>query len=226
MMKPDWWMWDAHEEVVIWQAVALSLNIDPEAMSGNQLMRANGYSGGSIDPIGDGYTDGEFDKRRRLLEKRYAKEPSVGYLDQDGEVQYIDNKIVLHDVARLLTSLGREVPYEFASFSEAVITTPLTPSGINISTELRPAIQALQVPKKPRGRMRQQQEAIVDALKNLGYTMGNIPRGDPGKHGLRSEIHAIVQSNELFTADGAYDKAYDRVLREDKELAENGTTSP
>jgi hypothetical protein len=226
MMNPDWWLWDAHEEVMIWQAVALSLNIDPEAMPKNQIRTANGYGGRQSEPFANSVTADEFGKRQRLLEKRFAREPIFAVFDQDGEEPYIANKVALHDVARLLTSLGREVPLEFGAFVNTAVRFPTAPSEAYEPTRTPPATPSYQPVKRPRGRMVEQQQTIEAALNVLGHLMGEIPRCKPGKDGLRSQIREVVGGNPLFAADTSFDKAYDAVLRRDKELANKQDYKP
>jgi hypothetical protein len=219
MMKPDWRLWDALEEVSIWQAVALSLNLAPDALSMNQIMRANGYSGGRFEQFTDSVTTDEFEKRRRFLERRLAKEPIVGHFGQDGEELYIANKVTLQDVARLLTSLDFVVPCEFAALVNTAVCFSTASSAGSEQSHSPPATPSNQAVKPARGRMAQQEQIIEEALKKLGRSMGDIPRCKPGKDGLRSQVREIVRSNPVFQAETSFDKAYDRVLRLDKELA-------
>ena len=68
MLKPDWNFWRNLPELALWQAVALSLDLDPDAINpsniDNQILDADGWSG---EIVLSASTLGEFSKRLRLL---------------------------------------------------------------------------------------------------------------------------------------------------------------
>lgn len=71
-----------------------------------------------------------------------------------------------------------------------------------------------------RRKMRDQEHAILHALVELGYTPESLPRNTPGKPGVKSRTRAALSGNPLFTAERAFDKAWEQ-LRNDGSIADS-----
>jgi len=75
----------------------------------------------------------------------------------------------------------------------------------------------------PRTRHRQQEEAIISAIKSLNHDPEQMPRSRKGCRGIKSEVHKQIHSQEIFSAPRSFDKAWERLLREEIKYATNPT---
>ena len=64
----------------------------------------------------------------------------------------------------------------------------------------------------------QQEEEILNALKELKYDLSNLPIGPPGKKGIRHEVREHLKKKNIEWANRAsiFDKAWERVLKRDE----------
>lgn len=88
--------------------------------------------------------------------------------------------------------------------------------------EVTPSVDE-QKPKKPapRRKMREQEEAILRVIKELGYTPDALPYQEQGKKGLKSEVKEKLANDPLFKKlKTAFDSAWDR-LRGEGAIAES-----
>lgn len=60
---------------------------------------------------------------------------------------------------------------------------------------------------------RQQENAILDAIKKLGYNPKKLPELQPGKAGVKSAVRQLVQHPPLFISVKVFDTAWDRLLK-------------
>lgn len=68
-------------------------------------------------------------------------------------------------------------------------------------------------PEKPLPKMRQQENAIVDTIKKLGYDPQKLPKNPSGKPGVKAEIREKIQFPPLFNNANIFDKAWDRLSK-------------
>lgn len=78
----------------------------------------------------------------------------------------------------------------------------------------------LHVPAKPapRVKMLEQEEAILEAIRELGYDPQQVPKNDQGKSGVKASVCQKLKASPLFEAKTAFSKAWDR-LRHSKQIA-------
>jgi hypothetical protein len=210
MSNPDWNFWLLMKDVSFWEAVALSLDIDPDSLvrdaAGESMallcgptFRSDSFSSRDIEV--------KFDKRLRLMQS------NASTITGDQPI-FGGGLTTLQQYAVWLASSDSDMPSEMMNLiGETAL--PLYAGKAPTSTQVYRGKAA----PSNRCRQRQQQELIQEELEKLGYEMGGIPRGKPGKPGLRSQVHEKVRCNPLFDAKTSFGKAYDEVLKEDKEIA-------
>jgi hypothetical protein len=63
---------------------------------------------------------------------------------------------------------------------------------------------------------RQQENAILDAIKKLGYDPQNLPKIIPGKRGVKAEVRTALLLHPLFKdKTTVFDKTWERLSKED-----------
>lgn len=70
----------------------------------------------------------------------------------------------------------------------------------------------------PRVKMREQEDAILEAIRELGYDPQQVPKNDQGKSGVKASVCQKLKTSPLFEAKTAFSKAWDR-LRYNKQIA-------
>ncbi len=93
------------------------------------------------------------------------------------------------------------------------ILTPVPKVTSSNATETECQKKALRV----RRRHRDQEEAIVAKIKQLGYTPLELPKNDPGKPGVKAQVRDVLQASNLFGTSKIFDHAWER-LRKGKEI--------
>ena len=92
-------------------------------------------------------------------------------------------------------------------------------AGVQILAPLPEAIpskpEATENKKAPKVRRKQrdQEEAIVEEMRRLGYNPLEYPDNDDGLAGVKSEVWATLIANELFISYGVFDKAWYRARK-------------
>jgi hypothetical protein len=223
MNNPDWKFWDAYGEVEIWQAVALSLNLDPDELTQQQIRRINGYSSYWCDFTGEQDVEKEIDKRQRLVEKRFGMKDDFGMLDSDGECPYCNTAVSATDVARYLVSVGRNIPKELELLLDSTDTGAICNALAPVQS--KNDADASHGNNEERRKFRDQEEAIVEALVELGYSPKMLPPNNSGKKGVKSEVRNALNGNPLFRASSAFNKAWERAT-EMKDIAYANPTPP
>ncbi len=91
-----------------------------------------------------------------------------------------------------------------------------------IAAKTEPKPQAEPEPCRPvvRKKLRDQEEAILAAIRELGHSPQSLPRNIPGKSGVKAATRNALKGNQLFTANGAFDKAWER-CRADGSIADS-----
>ena len=108
-----------------------------------------------------------------------------------------------------LTSLDE---WARARYAKEILKAASTPSPVVVEVES----------EKPhfRRKLRDQEETILDALVRLGHSPRALPRNTPGKSGVKAAAKSALKGNQLFTAKGAFDKAWER-CRADGSIADS-----
>lgn len=70
---------------------------------------------------------------------------------------------------------------------------------------------------KPRMKMREQEEAILEKIREFGYEPQQVPNNDQGKSGVKAMVRATLKTSPLFQASTAFNKAWER-LQGDKKI--------
>jgi hypothetical protein len=71
----------------------------------------------------------------------------------------------------------------------------------------------------PRRAMREQEEAILQAIRTLGYEPKSLPKPPSGKPGVKSNVKESLRNDPLFQSKGIFDKAWER-LRSDGSIVD------
>jgi hypothetical protein len=66
---------------------------------------------------------------------------------------------------------------------------------------------------KPLPKMRQQENAIIDAIKKLGHDPQKLPKKLAGKPGVKSKVRELIQHPPLFDNSRIFDKAWERLSK-------------
>lgn len=68
--------------------------------------------------------------------------------------------------------------------------------------------------ERPKPKMRQQEEMIVQTIESLGYSPNNLPEQSAGSAGIKSKVREALKNDPLFTAKTAFDRAWERFRKE------------
>jgi hypothetical protein len=101
--------------------------------------------------------------------------------------------------------------FEISGLSEDV------DSGMAAAVAPLPAANS-EVPSQRR-KQRDQEEAILQEIQNLGFDPQKLPKPEPGKAGVKASVKKKLEGNSLFTSAKIFDKAWER-LRGFGEIAE------
>lgn len=67
---------------------------------------------------------------------------------------------------------------------------------------------------KPRTKLRDQEDVILQEISNLGYTPKNLPMDAPGKPGVKAKVRDKLKGIKLFSAKTAFDRAWERLSKD------------
>lgn len=81
------------------------------------------------------------------------------------------------------------------------------------ATQLQPNVAAK---SQPRMNMRYQEQAILDAIKELGFDPTAFPPKAPGKRGVKSVVRTRLVKSPLFESPSAFKNAWDRLRDTDR----------
>jgi hypothetical protein len=220
MNTVDWPFWGAYEDMAIWQATVLSLNIDPDTLTNTQMWIASGYKcWRDADLFSEG-TEVELGKRRRLLEQRFAKQPVYLSFDEDGEIPYVANVVSLTEVGQYLSSIGRVLPPELEAMVESICLAQSPRHTEIVTTEAPKSITTpAKVSAKSPPKLREQERVIEEKIVEFGYSLTNLPSSASGKPGLKRRVLSVVGGKPPFEAKTSFKKAWQRVLESASELA-------
>jgi len=101
--------------------------------------------------------------------------------------------------------------YDRTVLAELQKTTGTTPPAI------QPQMNMADKPK-PRMKMREQEEAILDKLRELGHDPLALPKPAPGERGIKADVKNALEHSILFGKKNTkFEKAWER-LRKDKDI--------
>lgn len=182
---PTWRKWLNMPEVELWQAVALSCNIEPPAYY----------------PEGLG---GDFDERMDIALAHLVPAGLLNHVAVNSRRH--TSKVALADIARLAKSCQWQVPAEFPKAEASLIPAPVVAESASGGVQPdRPG------PAKPLQRTAAQDSAILCEIKKQGYDPIALPKNIPGKPGAKAAIRAALSENSLFTGGTVFDKAWERL---------------
>lgn len=84
------------------------------------------------------------------------------------------------------------------------------------SPALQPKPNMSDGPKKPRIKMREQENAIVAQLNERGIDPASVPKNFSGYRGIKAEIKDALEKSSLFKGVTVFDKAWERVTNKKK----------
>lgn len=207
-MKPDWAFWLQMRQVQYWEAVALSLDIEPDEFKKPDFNPIFiGFSGPWIRP--DSFPSEEirheFDKRLRLM-KSNARSLSEYVND------WVNGVATLRECARWFSSVGKQIPSQLMGLlNSQSVHTPAS------AVEQNDAEEDVAENKQ---RQRAQETLIIEELIKHGYSPKHLRRDKPGQRGIKSEIRSALSTEPLFSGSSTFKKAWER-LRGFGEIAEN-----
>lgn len=203
MSTPDWNHWLRMSGVELWQACALSLNIEPKS-----IVRIPNYSGAGVFLLenASGEAQEAFDKQLEILNS----------YDLALRVNSMRTDVSLAKVAALGRSAGWKIPSEMAAM-HVPGTSPVS-SKPNV---VIPSPSPANICVKPISRSAAQDHAILDAIRNRSHDPKALPKPDAGKRGVKAAIRDDLTTNnkDIFLSTRVFDDAWQR-LRDQKDITD------
>jgi hypothetical protein len=199
MSAPDWGLWLSMRAVQVWQACALSLDMDPArihmdpdgwmVLDAPYRMIRMPLQPGTFPPESQ---EAVFDKRLRLLSS-HVDDPSH-FQVVPGDHAGIERKIMLQEFANWVVNVAHweGLPPELAGIAQTSKTA---------NSVIRP------LPLQ-----RAQELEILRSITELGYQPKALPKAQHGKPGIKAEVRA-----KLTYSPNVYEKAWER-LRSNGEI--------
>ena len=66
---------------------------------------------------------------------------------------------------------------------------------------------------KQRTKMRDQEAAILEKIREFGYDPKKLPRNEPGKAGVKASVRDKLNTSPLFEAKTAFETAWERLSK-------------
>lgn len=229
--EPNWDEWKHIPEVRVWQACALSLNIDPHSMKGlrDGWMAGPGH-GPLFEPESFPSKDAKakFELRQRVLLANLSNREffSAGILNM---VTPGNHGVRLSEFAAWAASEMKwdDMPPELMAMCHGnkkeseIESTALRPDlaiyagGINY---VDPEHEGTATPNdRPQQQQRYQESEILRVIRELGHTAAALPKVKTGRSGVKSQVRQKLK----FTA-SVFNKAWER-LRADGRIADSDT---
>lgn len=87
----------------------------------------------------------------------------------------------------------------------------------SLSAEIKQAVSAPSKMEKPISKTQQQDNAILNWLKDNGYDPQALAKGKPGKPGIRKACgDGVCKNMGMFSSRSVFEKAWDRLRADDK----------
>lgn len=190
-VKANWDLWADMEQAKLWEAVALSLDIEPEELSGLDFRP---IYGGPFDECSE-----DFKLRLKLATSKFHGAKTEIRLSN------------LREWAEQLTrpwSFPDEFPRKTQAMNQpyALAQNAATPAIVEPATVAPPL-------KQP-----SQEARILELLKAQGYDPKNLTQRMPGKPGPKAEIRTMALTEIKLFSKSSFQKAWER-LRRDGEIA-------
>jgi hypothetical protein len=113
--------------------------------------------------------------------------------------------ITLHSFNEWVKRIGGELPGERP---EAAVPTVSSPAPAGDATK-----------PKPRIKLREQEDAILDEIRKLKSDPLELPINEPGKRGVKRDVFQSLRTSPLFKGSTTFDKAWER-LRKHRRIVE------
>ena len=204
--EPNWDFWLAMPKVQLWQAIALSMNMDPDKTSPpNDFDAVTGipvFEGASF-PV-SGMAE-PFSKRVRLLsaylsERQYFSAPTINLKNE-----------YRHEIRTK----------EFAAWAVRFLNKPPIPSRLAAIAEppKNDAGAGARPSDAPIGRHAWQEQQILAVIEQLGHSRLALPKLIRGEKGVKHDVLAKCSNDNPDKWLGTiFDKAWDRLLSQKKTI--------
>lgn len=191
-----WALWLKIPRVELWQAVLLSLAIEPDDFLRDEACGRvpDAPMSMSFCRLPDEYFSRREDCMRALSTEGPIRPQGPLYA---GILRSTRCPVLLAEVAAFLASFGATVPTEMQAMPAASESEEPDQSG---SAEMAPV-----------QRWQAQDRAILNAIEALGLKARALPRTQAGKPGAKMEIRRALKDHPLFVGEKVFDKAWERL---------------
>ncbi|WP_232341786.1 hypothetical protein [Burkholderia pseudomallei] len=200
---PRWDDWRLMPELEVWQAVALSLDIEPDEVRFNR----DAWMGAEF-PFDEG---DDFTRRLRITLANLSDRtrfPTPGAINIGVPHR---NGVRLGEFERFAVEIARwEVPDEFRALAGS--THAAVAQATAMSSQLEPTKAAARRPLKQQAH---QEAEILRVIRELNHDPKKLPKQKPGKPGVKAAVR-----EKLTFSKKVFDKAWDR-LRASGDVADN-----
>lgn len=132
---------------------------------------------------------------------------------------------------RVKRALSKEMPefMEKMFLTKGDLANWLQKKGFECEFQVEKTKNSHEVPEparartKPRTKLLEQEKAILDAIKQLGYDPLLLPRRKCGHPWVKSEVRQLIASDSELFESTSFDKAWER-LRKNREIGDSDTT--
>lgn len=210
---PEWRYWKLRKRINAWEAIALSIGIEPRAMRFDRHAWMTGGAPNLDTAFHDEAQADEYASRLQILAD-YIGDPehfAPGALSLTGPHLH---EVAVADFARWVRDVAEwEAPGELVELAgpQAVeLSAPISrPQVLNPSDGATPA----ESKDKPIQRLPWQETAILDAISTLGFDPKNIAVTS-GKRGPKAEIRTWVRSRDGVAkwSESVFNKAWRRLV--------------
>lgn len=213
-----WKLWATVPEVALWEAVALVLDIEPRSLEPSP----NGWMAGP--GSGPSFTPRSFPSQAKCADFDEALSFAERAAKVAGPIYLRTGLAVGMNKRTAQVSLAEVVAF-FVSCEWPDIPAPLlalAPGAANIPapTIADSAPAADDAGKiKPVARWQAQEQTILNALRELGYSPCALPKSQAWTKGVKSEVRAAIGSKGMWQSPKVFDKAWER-LRERGDIAD------
>ncbi len=189
--KADWQTWTDVRQATAWEAVALSMNIEPKTLNGLDFR-----------PISGGPFDDCSDKFQRCIKI------ACSHIDS-GELA-----VVRHGGKMYTDVVALSV---FATWATSVVKWKIPPglSALAIQPDKQDAPTAALSPKPLQRQLHQEQE-ILRIIRERGYSPKALPKREHGKTGVKAKVKSGLPDFSVCV----FNKAWQR-LRDQGEIKES-----
>jgi hypothetical protein len=185
--RPNWQMWRRTPVAKLWEAVALSCDLEPECLIQYFPVGTPPDEKSGDQRFNPEFCPAEVIEFQHLLEIAKRNVWKGGKLRvEESSSKELNSKVRLSDFAEFARSIGRALPADYPRKEEGS-------SGERIVYQQKTPLQ---------------EEAILQELKTLGFDAKTLP-----KRGVKPDVsRRLRKSNKnLFQSTKVFDKAWDRL---------------